>query len=81
MTDVTRQEAKQAYQEAIKAKNKLTRAANTLGFDNTHELAQAAQDEDFSRQLDDGAKAITNAYSYLDNGQLEGLLRAFEDEE
>lgn len=58
-----------AYREAHLAKEHLSMAARYLGYDSTHELAQALEDESNT----DAKAAITNAFSYLDSVDLTGL--------
>lgn len=66
----------EAYRKAERASDLLDEAAEDLGFEDVHALGNAAREDDLDRQTDDGVKAITNAHSYLNNGQLEGLVEA-----
>ena len=69
-----------AYDAASNAKKMLDEAARNLGYDDIHQMMQDRPNGDFDRRTDDGVRAITNAYSYLDNGMLEGLVDPVEDD-
>jgi hypothetical protein len=71
----------QAYSAAFNAKQTLEDAARHLGYDSIHEMMDDRADGGFDRSTDDGIRAMTNAYSYLDNGMLEGLLDPIEDDD
>lgn len=67
---------REAYRAAERARSALTEAAEALGFEDVHALADAARAGDLDRKTEGGARGITNAYSYLDNGSIERLLEA-----
>jgi len=86
MTDKTNSDTfsdtqrERAYNEAAQAKERLDSAARRLGYDDIHQMMNSRADDGLDRTTDDGVKAITNAYLYLDNGMLEGLLDPVEDD-
>lgn len=64
----------EAYRKAREAKKLLNEAAEDLRADDIHDLAALAYRDAYPAEMDDGIRALTNAYSYLANGQLEHLV-------
>lgn len=76
-------EREQAYRLAQEASDKLDAAARILlddGQADVHDLGQVAYDGDLDYHTNDGVQAITNAHSYLNNGQLGGLVQHLREE-
>ena len=63
-----------AYEKARNARESLEEAAEDLGYDSVHELADAAANNDLPEDVrDTGVEGITNAHSFLNNGSIESL--------
>ena len=76
LPDPDRQQRLNAYSAIKEAKSKLNVAAMNLGFDDVYGIMQRGDDIDATpdHRERDALRAITDAYSFLDNGSVEGIL-------
>lgn len=70
-----------AYRKLKQANRLMNDAATDLGYEDVHALGDAAMDGDLDAKTEDAIKAMTNAYSWLNNGMKEGLLTATDEYE
>lgn len=69
-----------AHRHANAAKRNLDQAAEALGYEDVHALANAARDGEIPEDIDYAVKAITNAHSHLDSTNLRRLKEVRSDE-
>ena len=72
-------ERTEAYRRMREASDKLDDAARCLGFDDCDDLSLEAYDIEMDHRTEEAIKALTNAHSYLNNGQIEMLLGEEEE--
>jgi hypothetical protein len=61
---------REAYKHAVEAYRQLEYIAYALGYDSMPDMIEARHEGDIPEQHINGVRAITNAYTYLDNDDL-----------
>lgn len=74
MTDDTQtftdKERENACRAAAQAQDRLNRAFRALGYNGCHDAGRAYRNGDISGSDAEAIRALTDAYSYLDNGEV-----------
>jgi len=72
------EQREEAYRHITEARASLSRAAAALGADDVHTLGDITDGGGLDHHTNEAIRALTNAHSYLNNGQVEALLYATE---